>query len=253
MKNPLLPALAAVIAIGALLSACTLPTRQEPQPPMRSGHVVVLATGGTIASTHVDGAVIPTVSGPELVDAIRDRIGEKVKVEVQQVAELDSSAMTFKDTDTILTAIGKALDRKDVDAVVVTHGTDSMEESAVAADAFLSDTRPVVFTGAMRAFDDEDPDGPANLSDAINASLDPANRGKGAFISFGGRLIPARGAYKATPPKPMALPPTSRPTQPARMRCPTHRWHPSMCRSSPRSRGHRARLSTPRSAAARAA
>lgn len=203
MKIPVLASLAAVLAAGLMLSSCTSADEENTAagsatpPADAEGNVVVLTTGGTIASTHdEDGAVVPTVSGDELVDSVRDRIGDKVEVEVRQVAELDSSAMTLDDTDTVLTAVADALAGESTTGVVVTHGTDSMEESAVAVDAFLADSRPVVFTGAMRPFDDPDPDGPANLADAINAAVDPANRDRGAFISFGGDLIPARGAYK---------------------------------------------------------
>ncbi|APT88449.1 asparaginase [Corynebacterium frankenforstense DSM 45800] len=158
--------------------------------------MVVLTTGGTIACTHdAAGALVPTVSGPQLVASVRERVPAGVTLDVRQVAELDSSSMTLAETDAVLAAVAEAL-AGDAAGVVVTHGTDSMEETAVAVDAFLADARPVVLTGAMRPFDDPDPDGPANLADAVTAAADPANRSRGAFISFGGELIAARGAYK---------------------------------------------------------
>lgn len=194
---------AAIAAVGLLVSGCSsggsgAGTASASQGPSdEPAKVVVLATGGTIASTHnEEGAVVPTVSGEELVATIRDRIGENVDVTVRQVAELDSSAMTLHDTDTVLSAIQDTFQDESVTGVVVTHGTDSMEESAMAADVFHADPRPVVFTGAMKAFDDPDPDGPGNLADAVNAAVDPQHRGQGAFISFGGDLLPARGAFK---------------------------------------------------------
>lgn len=185
-----------------LMTSChaTGPAADDATPaaaPDSPAQVVVLATGGTIAATHdAQGAVVPTVTGEELVDAVRGDIADHVEVEVRQIADLDSSAMTLSDTDEVLSAIENALGDAEVAGVVVTHGTDSMEESAMAADIFHTDPRPVVFTGAMKTFDDPDPDGPRNLADAINAAADPENREEGAFISFGGGLIPARGAYK---------------------------------------------------------
>lgn len=162
-----------------------------------SGHIVVLSTGGTIASTaDASGALVPTVSGPDLVEPLYDSFDKnKLTLEVKEIAQLDSSAMTLEDTDNIVRHVREALAREDVDGVIVTHGTDSMEESAIAVDTFIDGEKPVVLTGAMRPFDDPDPDGPANLALAVETVTNPQN--KGAFIAFGGTVLPARGAYKS--------------------------------------------------------
>lgn len=163
-----------------------------------SGHLVVLSTGGTIASTNVDGALVPTVSGEELVAPVYKKFSkDKLTIEVRQVSQLDSSAMTLKDTDNIIREVLKTVKEDDVTGVIVTHGTDSMEESAIAVDTFLSGDKPVVFTGSMLPFDDLHTDGPDNLTLAVTAATDPKNQGKGTFIAFGGTLIRARGAYKS--------------------------------------------------------
>ena len=163
------------------------------------GHVVVLSTGGTIASTHdKTGAVVPTVTGSKLVEPLSGTFDkDKLTLEVKDIAKLDSSAMTLDDTDTIITAVNKELQRDDVDGVVVTHGTDSMEETAIAVDTFQDSEKPVALTGAMRPFDDPDPDGPDNLALAVKTVTDPANEGRGTFIAFADRVIPARGAFKS--------------------------------------------------------
>lgn len=163
------------------------------------GHVVVLSTGGTIASTHDDkGAVVPTVKGSELVDPLYSEFDkDKLELEVKDIANLDSSAMTLADTDKIITAVQEQLERDDVDGVIVTHGTDSMEETAIALDTFHDSDKPVVLTGAMRPFDDADPDGPENLATAVETVTNPDYAGHGAFIAFGGKVIPARGAFKS--------------------------------------------------------
>ena len=163
------------------------------------GHVVVLSTGGTIASTHdKTGAVVPTVTGSKLVDPLSGTFDkDKLTLEVKDIAKLDSSAMTLDDTDTIITAVNKELQRDDVDGVVVTHGTDSMEETAIAVDIFQDSDKPVALTGAMRPFDDPDPDGPDNLALAVKTVTDPSNKGRGTFIAFADHVIPARGAFKS--------------------------------------------------------
>lgn len=163
------------------------------------GHVVVLSTGGTVASTHDDkGAVVPTVKGSDLVDPLYSEFNkDKLELEVKDIANLDSSAMTLADTDKIITAVQEQLERDDVDGVIVTHGTDSMEETAIALDTFHDSDKPVVLTGAMRPFDDDDPDGPENLATAVETVTNPDYAGHGAFIAFGGKVIPARGAFKS--------------------------------------------------------
>lgn len=177
----------------------TSATESEGPPATAEGHVVVLSTGGTIASTHdKTGAVVPTVTGSKLVEPLSDTSdNNKLTLEVKDIAKLDSSAMTLDDTDSIITAVNKELRRDDVDGVVVTHGTDSMEETAIAVDTFQDSEKPVALTGAMRPFDDPNPDGPDNLALAVKTVTDPANRGRGTFIAFADHVIPARGAFKS--------------------------------------------------------
>lgn len=177
----------------------TSATESEGPRATAEGHVVVLSTGGTIASTHdKTGAVVPTVTGSKLVEPLSGTFdNDKLTLEVKDIAKLDSSAMTLDDTDSIITAVNKELRRDDVDGVVVTHGTDSMEETAIAVDTFQDSEKPVALTGAMRPFDDPNPDGPDNLALAVKTVTDPANEGRGTFIAFADHVIPARGAFKS--------------------------------------------------------
>ena len=177
----------------------TATTESEGPRATAEGHVVVLSTGGTIASTHdKTGAVVPTVTGSKLVEPLSGTFDkDKLTLEVKDIAKLDSSAMTLDDTDTIIEAVNKELQRDDVDGVVVTHGTDSMEETAIAVDTFQDSDKPVALTGAMRPFDDPDPDGPDNLALAVKTVTDPSNKGRGTFIAFADHVIPARGAFKS--------------------------------------------------------
>ncbi|WKD60797.1 L-asparaginase precursor [Corynebacterium ciconiae DSM 44920] len=160
--------------------------------------IVVITTGGTIAcTTDRDGVLLPTVSGPELLEPVAQRFDNaQLALEVRELNRLDSAAMTLADTDAIIAAIHDALDDPEVTGVVVTHGTDSMEETAIAVDTFHDDPRPVIFTGAQRSFDHPESDGISNLFESIVIAMDASARGIGVLIVFGHAVIPARGATK---------------------------------------------------------
>lgn len=186
--------------------------------------ILVLTTGGTIAcTTGPDGVLIPTVSGRDLVATVATRFDPaETTFEVRELTRLDSSAITLADVDEVVAAIHHGLADPEVSGIVVTHGTDSLEDTAMAVDIFHSDPRPVVFTGAMRPFDHDHPDGPENLFDAAVIAADPSARDLGALVVFGRAVLPARGvskrhtsrldAFSTTAPedavRPAALPPT---------------------------------------------
>ena len=182
-----------------------------------AARIAVITTGGTIAST-VDntGALRPSVSGAELVAAAASRFPEgTLDVIVHDLGQLDSSDLTFADVDRITTTIAQVLSDASIDGVVVTHGTDTMEETAMAADVFHNDPRPVIFTGAQRSFDHPDSDGVSNLFEALAIATDSSARGIGVLIVFGHAVIPARGALKWHTSDPLAFA-TNAPEEPVR-------------------------------------
>lgn len=134
--------------------------------------IAIICTGGTIACTaDSTGALVPTVSGRQLVDAARNSLADDLSFRIHDTLQLDSSSIGLPELDTLLNTIAEQAADPEVSAVVVTHGTDSMEESAFAT-ALLVRGAPVVFTGAQRAFDHPDTDGPANLAGAINRAVE---------------------------------------------------------------------------------
>jgi L-asparaginase len=161
--------------------------------------VVVLGTGGTIAS-RVDprtGHAVAAATGEELVETMRERgHAVPVAVEVEQVVNIGSFRLDLETAFRIARRAGERLAEPDVLGVVVTHGTDTMEESAYMADLVVGSEKPVVFTGAQRHAQESDTDGPRNLAQAIRVAASPDARGLGAMIVFEGEFHAARDATK---------------------------------------------------------
>ena len=156
--------------------------------------VVVLGTGGTIASRRDErGAAQPVDLVGGLVAGLD--VGA-VDVTARDLFVKDSSALTTADQATIVREVQATLADPGVDGIVVTHGTDTAEETAYLLDLVHDDDRPVVLTGAQRPADAPDADGPGNLRDALRVAADPAARGLGVLVVFDGRVLAARGTRK---------------------------------------------------------
>ncbi|HVV09528.1 asparaginase [Amycolatopsis sp.] len=157
--------------------------------------VVVISTGGTIASrAGSNGASLASDDAGALLARLPFDVG--VPVEGRDVLCVGSYLLTPPDMAGIVWAIRAALADESVLGVVVTHGTDTMEETAFLAELTHDDDRPVVFTGAQLPADAPDTDGPRNLADAIAVAASPAARGRGVLIAFGGSVFGARGTRK---------------------------------------------------------
>ncbi|MEX0852464.1 MAG: asparaginase [Bauldia sp.] len=158
--------------------------------------VVVVSTGGTIAS-RVDrerGFVTSRASGTELVGLLPQPTA--VAVEVDDFVMVGSFLFDLDLVFRLTQRIAAHLDDPAVAGVVVTQGTDTMEESVFMADLLIDSDKPVVFTGAQRHADELDSDGPRNLGDAIKVAAAPEARGLGAMIVFEQELHAARDVTK---------------------------------------------------------
>lgn len=153
----------------------------------------LLATGGTIASRREGAAYRASASGADLV--ARAAVPDGCTISVTDAGTVGSFAWQWADVTGLLRLIAESL-REDVDGIVVTHGTDTMEEVAFLAGLVHDDPRPVVFTGAQRPFDHPGADGPANLSDAVGVAASPAARGRGVLLAFDGLVFGAHGVTK---------------------------------------------------------
>lgn len=158
-------------------------------------HVRVLGTGGTISSRFGSGLQGATTS-----DGAARLVGEAgggVEVRATDVLRTGSYLLTFADLRVLQRAVAAALADEDCAGVVITHGTDTMEESAFLLDLVHDSPKSVVLTGAQRTANSPAPDGPGNLGDAIVAAASPAMRDCGVLICFAGEVRSARGTRKA--------------------------------------------------------
>jgi L-asparaginase len=156
--------------------------------------VRVLTTGGTIATrTGADGNAIARAGGQELVEGL---MLADIGVEVEDVFRIGSFRMTLERLHTLAKRVMRNLHTAGVAGVVVTHGTDTLEETAFFLDLFLEPTRPVVLTGAQSTADSVGADGPRNIRDAIIVAAEESVVGRGVLIVFDGAVFPARGTHK---------------------------------------------------------
>lgn len=154
---------------------------------------LVLATGGTIASTGEERAT-PEKRGSELIAEVPALDG---RVQVEQVAQRPSPDMQF----TILDEVNRRIEAHAAETqkgIVVTHGTDTMAESAYYLDLHRDGGHPIIFTGAQRRPDEPGADGPANIVDAVTiAEESHAQAAGGVYICLNGEIHTARHAVKA--------------------------------------------------------
>ena len=164
--------------------------------------VYVIATGGTIASVPVSqvqatgycqigfdaDALIACIPGVE----------EQVELKAQQLFSIDSSDMTDEKLLQLANRINAVLEDDSVDGVVVTHGTDTMEETAFFLNLTVRSNKPVVLTGAMRPTTVLSADGPMNLYNAILAAADPQSRDKGVMVCMNDQLLSGRDVIKTS-------------------------------------------------------
>ena len=165
--------------------------------PQQVPHVVVLSTGGTIASTtdRATGALEAELTGEEVVAAVPG-LAELARVSVEQVAQIGSRDMTPAIWLVLAERANQLLAEPGVAGIVVTHGTDTLEETAYFLDLAVTSDKPVVVVGAQRAPTYFDTDGPRNLLDAIRVATSEEARGMGTLVVMNGQINAARDVTK---------------------------------------------------------
>lgn len=160
--------------------------------------VQIITTGGTIAS-RVDpatGAVLPVVRPDELVAQV-PALANVAELRIAEFSLVSSWDMTPVMMASLARKVREMLADPTVSGVVVTHGTDTMEETAFALDILLEEAAPVVITGAMRNPSLTGPDGPRNLLAAVRVASDPRARGLGALLVLNDEIHAARHVTKS--------------------------------------------------------
>lgn len=168
--------------------------------------IAVIATGGTIAGVGTAGENLGyrsgQIAGVDLVAAVPE-IRKYADVYVEQFCNVNSDDMTAKLWLDLARRIDELAECDDVDGFVVTHGTDTMDETAYFLSLTLQTEKPVVLTGSMRPATAREPDGPANLLGAVRAAVgfvldDAETDGCNVWVYFGGELFDARRVQKCS-------------------------------------------------------
>lgn len=141
--------------------------------------IVVLATGGTIAglAAHTDQPQNYTAGQVGIDDLLQGVVSDNLVLQSEQVAQIDSKNMTFAVWQSLLARVAHWLAQDDVQGIVITHGTDTLEETAYFLQTVLQPVKPVALTCAMLPANAPDSDGPGNLKDALSWVQQPVSQG----------------------------------------------------------------------------
>lgn len=158
--------------------------------------IVILFTGGTIAmrSDPRQGAQ-PSLTPAEILQATKG-IRAITGIETEEWGQFPGPHMTVERMWALRNRIAEHLARPEVEGVVITHGTDTLEESAYLVARSTTTDKPIVFTGAMRTVNDLGWDGPANLFEAVQVAASPETRGFGVMVVIGGQIFAALDTTK---------------------------------------------------------
>ena len=162
-------------------------------------HIIILATGGTIAGK---GASVDKSGYTAGVTAIQDMINAVPGIEKlatlsgEQICNIGSQDMTIDIWIKLNRRINEIFKNNEADAIVITHGTDTQEETAYFLSLTIRYDNPVVITGSMRPSTGMSADGPKNLYDAVTVAASPLSKGRGVMVSFNESIFSGREVVK---------------------------------------------------------
>jgi L-asparaginase len=160
--------------------------------------VLILTTGGTIAMRHDPalGGALPKMGASDFASALPRELLDNVELESAEIVNLPSSHFTLDTLWQIRQVVETAVGRPEIDGVVVTHGTDVLEETALLLDLTIDTPKPVVLTGAMRTATQVGYDGFANLAAALRVAASTDSRDLGTLVVLNDELHAARFVTK---------------------------------------------------------
>jgi L-asparaginase len=155
----------------------------------------VLTTGGTIAMKHEEaaGGAVPALKGEDFVHKLP---GDVTALEWEEYCNLPSAHFTVDSIWGLRTRVAALAEDDSIQGVVITHGTDTMEETAYLLDLTVDTDKPMTLTGAMRTASEEGYEGIANLSSAIRVAASDLARGLGALVVMNQEIHSARHVTK---------------------------------------------------------
>ncbi|KAL1631754.1 hypothetical protein SLS56_004273 [Neofusicoccum ribis] len=180
-------------AIASPLSHPVFPRQELEQPAINASlpNVTIFATGGTIASQGTSSAQTVGYQVGLGVQALVDAVPELLNISNiygQQIANVGSQNINSSILLQLARNITEELEKDDITGVVVTHGTDTLEETAFFLDLAINSTKPVVVVGAMRPATALSADGPLNLYQAVSLAASEKARGRGVMIALNDRI-----------------------------------------------------------------
>ena len=187
---------------GGAVKMAPMTTTQSSSSPAALPRIAVLATGGTIAGSAADASQTSGyqagVVGVDRLLAAVPALSNVAHIEAEQVASIDSKDLDVALWTKLAERIAAFAAREDIDGIVVTHGTDTLEETAYALHLTVKTAKPVVMTAAMRPSSALSADGPLNLLGAVTVAGSPAARGQGVLVAFNNRIHSARDVVKTS-------------------------------------------------------
>lgn len=162
-------------------------------------NVHILATGGTIAGAGDSAVKGSYTAGQVAIGTLLDAVPEiqsVANVTGEQIVRIGSQDMTNEVWLTLAKRINELLSSPDCDGIVITHGTDTMEETAFFLNLTVKSNKPVVLVGSMRASTALSADGPLNLYNAVVVAAAPESKGKGVLVAMNGLILGAHNVIK---------------------------------------------------------